>query len=73
LARADPELITGRTVHHCPGDILIVDCVDHATPGLPMHVDVRTFVTGRYLGAWSLETQEPLEGLIMKAKPLDWA
>lgn len=65
VALADRELIMARTVHQCEGDILIVDCVDHATPGLPMHVDVRTFMTARYLGAWSLETQEPLEGLIM--------
>jgi hypothetical protein len=56
-----------RVQRHCDGDILVCECVDHGAFGLHLHVDVRTFLEGRYLGAWSIEDQQAFDGLVMTA------
>jgi hypothetical protein len=54
-----------RVQQRCDGDILLVECADHAGFGLLLHVDVRTYESGHYLGAWSIEGQEALDGLLL--------
>jgi len=55
----------------CDGEILIVECVDHGSLELLLHVDVRSYAEGRYLGAWSIEGQEALEGLLLTQTIVD--
>lgn len=54
-----------RVIQPCGGDYLIRECVDHASEVRLMHVDVQTYADGRYLGAWSLETQAAVDGLLL--------
>jgi hypothetical protein len=60
-----------RIMQPCEGEILIVECVDHGSLELLLHVDVRTYEDGRYLGAWSIEGQEALDGLLLTQTIVD--
>jgi hypothetical protein len=60
-----------RVMQRCDGDILIVECADHGGLELLMHVDIRRFSDGRYLGVWSIEAQQALEGLLLTEAIVD--